>query len=120
MADKIGWHHPVDESDQWDGFNEPGIETFAGSPIRNFAREVCQNSLDASESGIVNMKIRLLEVETAEIPNIDELKTNLESCYQASKKETRKAEVFFKTALDELSKEKMNLQKKTYWKQLNF
>jgi hypothetical protein len=33
MSKKIGWNHPVDASDQWDGFNEPGIEHFSGSPI---------------------------------------------------------------------------------------
>ena len=43
----IGWTHPIDESDQWDGFNEPGIEHFSGSPIRHLAREVVQNSLDS-------------------------------------------------------------------------
>ncbi len=30
--DTIGWHHPVDESDQWDGFNEPGMAHFTGNP----------------------------------------------------------------------------------------
>lgn len=24
----IGWHHPNDEADQWDGFNDSGIEHF--------------------------------------------------------------------------------------------
>lgn len=46
---KIGWLHPKDASDQWDGFNEPGIEHFSGSPIRHLAREVNQNSLDSHD-----------------------------------------------------------------------
>ena len=30
MAENIGWHHPVyDSADEWDGFNDPGIETFS-------------------------------------------------------------------------------------------
>ena len=47
MTSTIGWHHPIDESDQWDGFNEPGIEHFSGSPITHLAREVNQNSVDS-------------------------------------------------------------------------
>ncbi len=29
----IGWHHPVDDADQWDGFNDSGIEHFRGNPM---------------------------------------------------------------------------------------
>ena len=51
----VGWHHPVDDSDQWDGFNEPGIEHFAGSPIRHLAREVNQNSFDSGDGSVVKV-----------------------------------------------------------------
>lgn len=105
----IGWEHPVDESDQWDGFNEPGIEHFAGSPIRHLAREVNQNALDAGEADIVDVRIRLHAVETSDIPNLDELKTNLNSCYEASKEESKKAEIFFKAAQEELNKHKIHV-----------
>ena len=70
MSGDIGWHHPVDESDQWDGFNEPGIEHFAGSPIRHLAREVNQNALDAGDADIVDVRIRLHEVEVTSIPHL--------------------------------------------------
>ena len=105
----IGWQHPGDDSDQWDGFNEPGIEHFAGSPIRHLAREVNQNALDAGESDIVDVRIRLHEVDVSDIPNLAELKTNLNSCYEASKKESKKAEIFFKAAQDELNKQKISV-----------
>lgn len=103
----IGWHHPGDGSDQWDGFNEPGIEHFAGSPIRHLAREANQNSLDAGESDMVEVRIRLHEVDVDSIPNLGELKENLESCYEASRKESKKAETFFENALKELNKKKV-------------
>lgn len=106
---KIGWQHPVDESDQWDGFNEPGIEHFAGSPIQHLAREVNQNALDAGDADIVEVRIRLHEVAVSSIPNIDELKANLLSCHEASERESKKAEIFFKGAQAELNKHKISV-----------
>jgi len=72
-----GWNHPVDDADQWDGFNEPGIEHFSGSPIRHLAREVNQNSLDShdersSKPVIVEFKKRA--ISTQSIPSLDELR----------------------------------------------
>lgn len=109
MSDQIGWHHPIDESDQWDGFNEPGIEHFAGSPIRHLAREVNQNASDAGESGAVVVKIHHREVVVSDIPNVDELITNLKSCYEASKHESTKAQIFFEGAIAELEKKKISV-----------
>jgi hypothetical protein len=109
MSKTIGWHHPVDESDQWDGFNEPGIEHFSGSPITHLAREVNQNSVDAAENSPVTVKIKLKEVLASEIPDIEELKTNLQSCLVSAKSENDKATIFFKNAIAELNKNKINV-----------
>lgn len=111
MSVAIGWHHPIDDSDQWDGFNEPGIEHFAGNPVRHLAREVHQNACDALEdgAGAVIVKIRSIEVPTQEIPNIEELKTNIISCAEAAKNESRKSQIFFKNALEELNKNKITV-----------
>ena len=49
MSEKIGWYHPVDESDQWDGFNDSGIEHFRAGPLCTLPREAIQNSLDAKK-----------------------------------------------------------------------
>lgn len=105
---QIGWHHPTDDSDQWDGFNEPGMEHFTGSPIQHLAREVNQNSLDAGEDGIVEVRIDLREVEVSELPHLDELKANMTCCHEASKNESKKAETFFRAALVELEKSKIS------------
>ena len=110
-AADIGWHHPVDESDQWDGFNEPGIAHFAGNPIRHLAREINQNALDArdADAGIVEVKIRHHIVGISSIPHLAELKENLTSCQEASVYESDKAKVFFDGALAELRKHKMSV-----------
>jgi len=104
---KIGWHHPTDDSDQWDGFNDSGMEHFTGSPIQHLAREVNQNSLDAGDGGIVEVRIELQNVKVSELPHLEELKANFFCCYEASKQESKKAETFFQVALAELEKPRM-------------
>ncbi|WP_319380176.1 hypothetical protein [Thiomicrorhabdus sp.] len=102
---EIGWLHPVDEADQWDGFNDSGIEHFRGDPLSNLAREVIQNAMDAGLSGsIVKVDILLKSIATNDIPNINELKANIESCLEASEFESDKAKTFFENALNQLSK----------------
>ncbi|MEQ1534005.1 MAG: hypothetical protein ABL906_10620, partial [Sideroxydans sp.] len=107
----IGWHHPVDDSDQWDGFNEPGIEHFRGNPIVHLAREVNQNASDAADgdSDAVTVKILHREVSVEDVPNVEQLRVNLASCCEASKKEGKKATIFFDNALAELKKKKISI-----------
>ena len=109
MNSKIGWNHPIDESDQWDGFNEPGLEHFTGSPVQSLAREVHQNSLDAAEGDMVEVRINLRQLKVSDIPNLDELRDNFQLCYEASKSESKKAENFFKNATRILSEEKISV-----------
>lgn len=109
MTRIIGWQHPVDESDQWDGFNEPGIEHFAGSPMTHLAREVHQNAADAAEQYPVTVKIKLREVLSSEIPNLEELVVNLQSCLESAKLENKKATIFFENALAEIGKNKISV-----------
>lgn len=110
MSNVIGWHHPKDESDQWDGFNEPGIEHFRGSPVKHLAREVIQNALDAADSDDkpVVVKIKLHKVLTNSIPDIDGFRENISYC-SASAKESTKAEAFFKTAQEALDKKEISI-----------
>jgi uncharacterized membrane protein YgcG len=107
MTKDIGWSHPKDEADQWDGFNEPGIEHFAGSPIMHLAREVNQNSYDSADGATVRVVMRLLQVDTSSIPNVEDLKNTIELCRIAAPAESAKAEQFFKLAAEELSKKKI-------------
>lgn len=104
MVHEIGWLHPKDESDQWDGFNDPGVETFRGSPILHLAREIIQNSLDAAHEGAVDVQFIKHDVETSTIPNVEQLKETLILCRKASKDESDKARDFFETAIAEITK----------------
>ncbi len=111
MTNTIGWHHPTDDSDQWDGFNEPGIEHFRESPVKNLAREVIQNALDAScgNEKPVSVKIKLNKVLTASIPNIDEIRKNVDYCLLGASNESPKADAFFKVATEELQKKEISV-----------
>ena len=111
MSNVIGWHHPTDESDQWDGFNEPGIEHFRGSPVKHLAREVIQNALDASDdiNKAVSVRIKLNKVATEQIPNINEFRDIVHYCSLGAQKEGVKAEAFFKAAEEELKKKEVSV-----------
>jgi hypothetical protein len=109
MSKKIGWNHPVDASDQWDGFNEPGIEHFSGSPIPHLAREVNQNSFDSGNGGTVKVQIKQKMVETCQIPDLEELKVTIQSCCLASLNESAKARQFFESAATDLVKSKISI-----------
>jgi hypothetical protein len=109
MSKAYGWNHPIDESDQWDGFNEPGIEHFSGSPIPHLAREVNQNSFDSGRGGTVRVVIKHRMVDTAQLPNLDELKATIALCGKASAEESAKARQFFELAASELGKPKLSV-----------
>lgn len=109
MLQEIGWHHPVDESDQWDGFNDSGIALYAGKPLKNLAREVIQNALDAGENECVRVQIVLHKISPSSIPNLPEFKKNLEACLNSSKNESKNAQLFFENALNELGKDAISV-----------
>lgn len=109
---KIGWLHPKDASDQWDGFNEPGIEHFSGSPIRHLAREVNQNSLDSHDEdngGPVRVTLKKHTIKVEDIPNISELKATFKLCAKAAKNESPKSLQFFSQAVKELEKSRISV-----------
>lgn len=110
MAAQIGWHHPEDNSEQWDGFNDSGIEHFAGRPIWHLAREINQNALDAAQSEkCVNVSFRYCEIPTSELPNIEELRATLTACHKESKNESAKAKMFFEAALAALARKRLGV-----------
>ena len=41
------WKFQINESYQWDGWNDTGVREFRTNILKNLAREIIQNSLDA-------------------------------------------------------------------------
>ena len=95
MTSKIGWEFPVDNADQWEGFNHPGIEHFRTSPLTSLAREVLQNSMDASVRKPVIVSFKYRDVPLQEIPGLAELQSTIQECLLIADGEGKKAKDFF-------------------------
>jgi hypothetical protein len=114
MIGPVGFKFPLDQSDQWDGFNDSGIEHFSGNPYVHLGREVVQNTLDARRTGSVapaHVFMQLAEVPTDSIPDVGSLRETLGSCRVAAKNESQKAEIFFDNAIELLTKSKITVLK---------
>ena len=109
MAGSIGFEFPPDGSGQWDGFNEPGIEHYSGSPFEHLGREVTQNTTDARATSPAKIHVSLVSVPIGSIPGLDELKQALRRCLTASVDESDKAQAFFANALTLLSGKRVSV-----------
>src|SRR5687767_8374041 len=94
-SDAVGWEFPLDTADQWEGFNDPGIEHFRGDPFGSLTREILQNSLDAAVNVPVIVKFINREIAVNDIPDIDHLRSAINACLKDAPNEGPKAEAFF-------------------------
>ena len=81
MTQEIGWRFPPTNGGRVDGFNDPGIAHFSGSPLTSLARETIQNSLDSPGSlgDPVQVSFELIVLEPDQIGH-DELAGAIEAC----------------------------------------
>jgi len=108
MTSAIGFKFPFDQSDQWDGFNDSGIEHFSGNPYVHLGREVAQNTLDAKREdakGPARIMIQLVDVPTNSIPDVKALRSAMKACLLAAKNESEKAQIFFSQCAGDLKQE---------------
>lgn len=101
----VGWHFPSSGGGSDDGFNDAGIETYTGAPFEGLAREIIQNSLDASIDGKskVTVKFELIEIKRDEFPDADGLFDILKQCHKESKGKDKKETEFFRIATQTLN-----------------
>lgn len=110
-----GWQFPYNESMEEEGLADAGIETFKDAPLSGIARENSQNSMDAAVSKPgdpcfrpVHVKFRLLEVEAADIPGLQQLRGSLQACLEKAKARNLKNDkTFFSNALEMASRPKL-------------
>ena len=113
MSD-IGWHFPANNGGSFDGFNDPGIETYAGNPFMSLAREVIQNSLDAAKrsNSKVTVSFEREDISACDLPGRDELRDAFRLCKrQAGKIHNDKAVGFFNRGISALGGGKINCLK---------
>jgi hypothetical protein len=98
----VGWRCPTNEAGEGFGFNESGMEHFAGDPFSAIAREITQNTNDAKKSNPAYLVFRLVNVPIDQFPNRDEFVNILGKCRTASEGESQKAVTFFDNALKKI------------------
>ncbi len=106
----IRWNFPSSNGGEKQGLNNSGIETFKDTPVKSLAREICQNSLDASHDN----KTVLVEFNTFALDNdrfpdkkgFGEILTKCEAYWANSS--NKKTKTFFAQAIDKLNKPKIN------------
>lgn len=101
----IGWSFPSRNNGDIEGFSNPALEWFKGSPLRALAREVCQNSLDAQyeEDEPVRIEFKKDFVSTSSFPGMAGLQNILLKCRSFWPEEgNEKTHTFINTALRDL------------------
>ncbi len=71
----IGWRFPRLDGGIIKGANDSGLETFKADSLGNFAREICQNSLDAKIKGAegpVKVVFKRASISVKDYPNVFE------------------------------------------------
>jgi len=96
----IGWHFPVSGGGVYDGFNDSGIETFAGNRFQSLAREVLQNSLDAKAGeDKVTVEFDVVRIAGDDFPGRETLIGAVQNCSKSpAVRADPKASGFFKRA----------------------
>ncbi|MFW5650999.1 MAG: hypothetical protein ACOCNC_06345 [Acetivibrio ethanolgignens] len=108
----IGWSFPSRNNGDIEGFSNPALEWFKGSPLRALAREVCQNSLDAQyeEDEPVRIEFKKEFVSISSFPGMTGLQNILLKCKSFWPEEgNEKTHTFINTALRDLREGKICL-----------
>ena len=106
MTGQIGWMFPPTNGGRVDGFNDPGIAHFNGTPVASLARETIQNSLDAGSSDSpVQVTFELVHLDPKHLGK-DELANAIEACKPVARTD-KAAREFFKGATHVLEQKKV-------------
>lgn len=95
------WRFPSNDYGENKGINDSGVAMFRGTPLKSLAREICQNSLDASIGEKTVVEFNIFQIPSSKIPGSEKLKDTFHRClnFWNSQKSTTTQD-FFKTALD--------------------
>lgn len=102
------WSFPNNGGGQIRGISDAGIETFTGTEIQSLAREICQNSLDASDlktKESVHVEFKRYIINTDEIPGYADYREKIHKAknYWASKR-SEKTNTYLDIASKAISK----------------
>lgn len=97
------WNFPNNGCGQTRGISDAGIETFTGTEIQSLAREICQNSLDATPEGSsseVAVQFERYIIKSKDIPGYETYKNKLHKAYSYwSNRKSEKTITYLKKAI---------------------
>ena len=96
----IGWHFPPTGGGREDGYIDPGMEYFSGSPLGSLARETIQNSLDAraAPDKPVSVTFELKEIANEDDLGRAELAQHIEACLKEVEDDPKASGQFVRAA----------------------
>lgn len=104
----INWNFPNNGGGQIRGISDAGIETFTGTEIQSLAREICQNSLDASNLELnenVHVEFERYRINTNEIPGYIDYKDKIDKAHKYwLDKRSEKTITYLNSAVKAISK----------------
>lgn len=109
---KPGWNFPLNDDGQENGLNDPGIETFKDHPLTSLAREVLQNSSDATDGSgrPVTVHFELFTIPAKQFPGFADFKKTLQACADYWK-QSKATDKFVKNALAVLAEPELSILK---------
>lgn len=83
--ESIKWRFPEGNYGKRRGISSAEFETFKKDPFKSLAREILQNSIDASYSNEEPVKVEFneFEIDRDDIPGIDEFEIELNNCLES-------------------------------------
>ncbi len=78
----IKWRFPSNDHGENKGINDSGVATFRGTPLKSLAREICQNSLDASREKTVLVDFNMFSISTDSLPGANVLRDTFHRCQE--------------------------------------
>lgn len=106
------WNFPDYSFGRRDGISNPGVETFRGDRYMHLAKEICQNSLDASKDKTKPVKISFnhFYTDVDSIPGSERYLEVFHLCNEMSKKgNSEKEKDFFQYANKLLEKDQVSV-----------
>ena len=105
------WNYLPSAGDKVYGMNDSGWDTFAGTPFKSLAREICQNSLDAKrEDNLpVSVEFHVFEIDQFRVPQISQIQNALVKAmdFWRIQQQDPATEEFLQFALDASKNEKI-------------
>lgn len=99
------WRFPSNDFGETKGINDSGVSMFRGAPLKSLAREICQNSLDASTKDTVVVEFNMFSIPTIELPGSEDLRNAFEKCIEFwSIQKAKTTRDFFEKGLEAINK----------------